>query len=246
MEEFKNSINKSIKDLEKILLIEENQYNILVANLENIKKEISKQQGIHDELLNKNNDILNNNQLKLTNIEKKENEINDREKKIIQREIEIEESRKVSILKNIQDQLHKKIDDLEVCQKQRDFYKKNDNLLVSLCSKYQINYESITLEKIEMCFRESNNIKPSDVKEAIIEIKPSDVKEDVIEIKPCDVEEDVIEEEECIEVQDIEYNGKLYYVDNNKNIYNRLENDDIGEIIGILDNKGKVKLNKKR
>ena len=63
MEEFKNSINKSIKDLEKILLIEENQYNILVANLENIKKEISKQQGIHDELLNKNNDILNNNQL---------------------------------------------------------------------------------------------------------------------------------------------------------------------------------------
>ena len=32
MEEFKNSINKSIKDLEKIILIEEDEYNILVSN----------------------------------------------------------------------------------------------------------------------------------------------------------------------------------------------------------------------
>ena len=47
-------------------------------------------------------------------------------------------------------------------------------------------------------------------------------------------------------MEDLEYNGKIYYVDNNKNIYNRLENDDIGEIIGIVDIKGKVKLNKKR
>jgi hypothetical protein len=59
-------------------------------------------------------------------------------------------------------------------------------------------------------------------------------------------EQEQEQEEECIEVEDLEYNGKIYYLDNNKIIYDRLENDEIGEIIGSVDNKGKVKLNKKR
>ena len=71
MEEFKNSINKSIKDLEKIILIEENEYNILVSNLEKIKQEIDKQKAIHDKLIDENNEILNKNELKLNNLEKK-------------------------------------------------------------------------------------------------------------------------------------------------------------------------------
>jgi hypothetical protein len=226
MEEFKNSINKSIKDLEKIILIEENEYNILVSNLKKINDEINKQSAIRDQLLNDNNDILNKNELKLNNLEKKENEINEREKKIIEREHEVEESRKVSILKNIQDQLHKKIEELEVCQKQRDFYRKNDTLLGALCNKYQINYETISLDKIE----EAIKIKSMVIEDAKITIIPEEQQE----------------EEECIEVEDLEYNGKIYYLDNNKNIYDRLENDEIGEIIGSVDNKGKVKLNKKR
>jgi hypothetical protein len=226
MEEFKNSINKSIKDLEKIILIEENEYNILVSNLKKINDEINKQIAVRDQLLNDNNDILNKNELKLNNLEKKENEINEREKKIIEREHEVEESRKVSILKNIQDQLHKKIEELEVCQKQRDFYRKNDTLLGALCNKYQINYETISLDKIE----EAIKIKSMVIEDAKITIIPEEQQE----------------EEECIEVEDLEYNGKIYYLDNNKNIYDRLENDEIGEIIGSVDNKGKVKLNKKR
>lgn len=237
MEEFRNSINKSIKDLEKIILIEENEYNILISNLEKIKQEINKQKAIHDKLLHENTEILNKNELKINNLEQKENEINNREKKIIEREQEVEESRKVSILKNIQDQLHKKIDELEVCQKQRDFYKKNDILIVSLSNKYQLNNESITLEKIEEAIKLSINIKsPLEPIKDVVSVK------EVVTAEP----ESIIEEEECIEVEDLEYNGKIYYVDNNKNIYNRLENDDIGEIIGIVDIKGKVKLNKKR
>lgn len=237
MEEFKISINKSIKDLEKIILIEENEYNIIVSKLDKIKQEINIQKDIHDKLLNENNEILNKNELKLNNLEKKQNEINDREKRIIEREQEVEESRKVSILKNIQDQLHKKIDELEVCQKQRDFYKKNDNLLVSLCNKYQLNYESITIEKIEESIKLSLHI-----------IASSGSNKDVIPVEPINTSqpESKIEQEECIEVEDLEYNGKLYYVDNNKYIYNRLEDDDVGEIIGIIDAKGKIKLNKKR
>jgi len=78
MEEFKISINKSIKDLEKIILIEENEYNILVSKLDKIKQEIDIQKDIHDKLLNENNEILNKNELKLNNLEKKQNEINDR------------------------------------------------------------------------------------------------------------------------------------------------------------------------
>lgn len=244
MEEFRNSINKSIKDLEKIILIEENEYNILVSNLEKIKQEINKQKSIHDKLLHENTEILNKNELKINNLEQKENEINNREKKIIEREQEVEESRKVSILKNIQDQLHKKIDELEVCQKQRDFYKKNDILLVSLTNKYQLNYESISLEKIEDAIKLSINIKS--LSEPVKDVETS-ILVPAKEVVPPEPEpESIIEEEESIEVEDLEYNGKIYYVDNNKNIYNRLENDDIGEIIGIVDIKGKVKLNKKR
>ena len=127
-----------------------------------------------------------------------------------------------------------------MCQKQRDFYKKNENLLISLCNKYQLNYELITLEKIEESLKLSFHIKsPSDVINDVITLDPI---KDVVAAEP----ESIIEEEESIEVEDLEYNGKIYYVDNNKNIYNRLENDDIGEIIGIVDIKGKVKLNKKR
>lgn len=237
MEEFKISINKSIKDLEKIILIQENEYNIIVSKLDKIKQEIDIQKDIHDKLLHENNEIVNKNELKLNNLEKKQNEINDREKRIIEREQEVEESRKVSILKNIQDQLHKKIDELEVCQKQRDFYKKNDNLLVSLCNKYQLNYESITIEKIEESIKLSLHIAAS-----------SCSNKDVIPLEPVNISQpdSKIEQEECIEVEDLEYNGKLYYVDNNKYIYNRLEDDDVGEIIGIIDAKGKIKLNKKR
>jgi hypothetical protein len=237
MEEFKNSINKSIKDLEKIILIEEDEYNILVFNKKKINQEIDQQRHIHEQLLNENNAIINKNELNYNNLQKKENEIVEREKKIIQREQEIEESRKVSILKNIQDQLHKKIEELEVCQKQRDFYKKNELFLVSLCNKYQLNYETLTLEKIE----ESIKVSPVAMKEESIKPIPIAIKEDLV------INDEIIEEEEeCIEVEDLEYNGKIYYVDNNKNIYNRLENDEIGEIIGIVDSKGKVKLNKKR
>jgi hypothetical protein len=241
MEEFKNSINKSIKDLEKIILIEENEYNILVSNLKKINDEINKQIAVRDQLLNDNNDILNKNELKLNNLEKKENEINEREKKIIEREHEVEESRKVSILKNIQDQLHKKIEELEVCQKQRDFYRKNDTLLGALCNKYQINYETITLEKIEEAIKATVNT--IDIKSTVIEeVKPMIISKE----EEQQQEQQQEQEEECIEVEDLEYNGKIYYLDNNKNIYDRLENDEIGEIIGSVDNKGKVKLNKKR
>jgi hypothetical protein len=238
MEEFKNSINKSIKDLEKIMLIEDTEYNILVSNKKKITEEIDQQRYIREQLLNENNAIINKNELNYSNLQKKENEIVEREKKIIQREQEIEESRKVSILKNIQDQLHKKIEELEVCQKQRDFYKKNELFLASLCNKYQLNYETITLEKIE----ESIKVSPVAIKEEAVKPLPIIIKEDQIVYNEIPDEE----EEECIEVEDLEYNGKIYYVDNNKNIYNRLENDEIGEIIGIVDSKGKVKLNKKK
>ena len=192
MEEFKNSINKSIKDLQKIILIEEDEYNILVSNKKKITEEIDKQRYIHEQLLTENNAIINKNELNYSNLQKKENEIVEREKKIIQREQEIEESRKVSILKNIQDQLHKKIEELEVCQKQRDFYKKNELFLVSLCNKYQLNYETITLEKIE----ESIKISPVAMKEESIKPIPIAIKEDLV------INDEIIEEEEeCIEVE---------------------------------------------
>ena len=54
-------------------------------------------------------------------------------------------------------------------------------------------------------------------------------------------------EEDGVLVEDFEYKGILYYIDNTSgDIYSRLENDDVGDLIGHRDNKGKVKFQKKK
>ena len=53
--------------------------------------------------------------------------------------------------------------------------------------------------------------------------------------------------EDGIVVEDYEYKGVLYYIDNaTGDIYARLQNDDVGNLIGQRDNKGKVKFQKKK
>ena len=55
------------------------------------------------------------------------------------------------------------------------------------------------------------------------------------------------EEGEEVYVEDFTYKGVLYYLDKGTGeIYSRLENDEVGEVVGILDSKGKVKITKKK
>jgi hypothetical protein len=54
-------------------------------------------------------------------------------------------------------------------------------------------------------------------------------------------------DEEGIVVEDFEYKGVLYYIDNTTgDIYARYENDDVGDLVGNRDVKGKVKFLKKK
>jgi hypothetical protein len=58
----------------------------------------------------------------------------------------------------------------------------------------------------------------------------------------CDEAEEEPQEEEGIEVIDFSYKGHMYYIDNaSGDIYARLEDDEVGDIIGYKDEKGRVK-----
>ena len=108
----------------------------------------------------KKNTLLKDNKKQLESTTKKELELNDKELELAQREQkcikmeedlrkEIEEERKVSIVKNIQSQLKDKINENELLTKQLNFYKRNGEILNVLITKYNLTSENITVELLE-------------------------------------------------------------------------------------------------
>ena len=192
---------------------------------------------------------------------------------------EIEEERKVSILKNIQSQLKEKVNENELLTKQLNFYKRN-------IEKYSINHDNISLEIIDdniLKGVKSNTKKDSkrnqEAEEKKLEAEASKRNQEAEEEKRLVAEEEKrleaaeenrleaeeekrlvaeaskrnqeaeeeAEEEEGTVVEDFEYKGILYYIDNlSGDIYARLENDEVGDLIGHKDNRGKVKFQKKK
>ena len=63
-----------------------------------------------------------------------------------------------------------------------------------------------------------------------------------------EAEEQISQEaEEEVEVEDFTYKGVMYYLDRGTGeIFSRLESDEVGDVIGVLDAKGRVKFNRKK
>lgn len=106
-----------------------------------------------------------------------------------------------------------------------------------------------------------------ELKEDLVELKDVELKDDHVELKEDHVElndtkgkiedasielkDDLVElkdtneelEETEIELYETTINNKTYYVDNEKNIYEQLPDDEIGEIIGHLNDNNELIIN---
>jgi hypothetical protein len=191
-------------------------------------------------------------------LQQREDLLVEKEENLKQREDEMkreqDEGRKVSIIKNIQTQLHHKINELELANKQKDFYRRQSDVLHQLLLKYNITsgIETISLEQIEAIILSSKIIEST--VPSIIEIPDSisiiDNIVSIVDNTDTHVEpEEPAAEEEQTEVEDFEYRGKMYYIDRSAgDIYAKLEDDEVGDIIGhleIINSKQKVSWNKK-
>lgn len=217
------------------------------------------------EIINNKNSELLNKQKKLDQLQEeyidKFNLLSLKEKQL---EKDEEEGRKVSILKNIQVQLSQKTSECELLNKQLKLYKSRCELLNNLCNKFNISIESLEViiekmivtkevlldiepKKIELTHQELRNIDMC--KENVSNDNTNSVKENVSidntnSVKENCNENDIIEpeQEESIEVDIFNYKGKQYYIDNNSgDIYAKLEDDEVGDIIGFKNEKGIVK-----
>jgi hypothetical protein len=242
------------------LLKENNQhidiYNKKEVELEKLLEEIRLMETKKENLLKENNQHIDIYNKKAFELEKKRLELDEWEQRCIKREEdlrrEIEEERKVSILKNIQSQLKEKVNENELLMKQLNFYKRN-------IEKYSINHDNISVEITDdnsMKGVKSNTKKEED-QEKRLEAEESKRNREAEEEKRLEAEESKrnreaeeekrLEEEEGTVVEDFEYKGILYYIDNlSGDIYARLENDEVGDLIGNKDNRGKVKFQKKK
>ena len=200
--------------------------NLLIEEISNLEE---KQQRLLDE---------NKNRLESTNHlenqwKQKELELNQRQMQVerIEAELkkEIEEERKVSIMKNIHQQLKEKTNENELLNRQLSFYKKNNDLFSQLISKLGLNPDKLTVDTIIQTVLEKG--KPAPV--AVVAEEPAPVA--------------VGEEDDGIVVEDFEYKGKLYYIDNQSgDIYSRLANDEVGDVVGVRDKNGKVRITQKK
>ncbi len=198
--------------------------NLLIEEISNLEE---KQQRLLDE--NKNR-LESSNNLE-TQLKQKELELNQRQLQVEKMEAElkkeIEEERKVSIMKNIHQQLKEKTNENELLNRQISFYKKNNDLFSQLISKLGLNLDKLTVDTIIQTVLEKG--------------KPAPVMADEEPSPPIE------EEEDGVVVEDFEYKGKLYYIDNHSGyIYSRLANDEVGDVVGIRDKNGKVRITQKK
>ena len=218
----------------------------------------------------KKKEILHTKDLEISERENKlinsEREYSERIENLILKEKQIEkeqeDNRKVSILKNIQIQLSQKISECELLSKQLKLYKSRSELLNNLCNKHNINIAALTFMIEKTIILEQLSIEhKSEKKEPIIAepiIAEPIIAEPII-AEPTKIEtpdelnnkineeNKVIEEveegiEEGIEVNNFDYKGKQYYIDDKSgDIYAKLEDDEVGDIIGYRTEKGIVK-----
>ena len=325
-----------LMETKKEILLKENNQHIDISNrkeveLENLLEEIRLMETKKEILLKENNQHIDISNRKEVELEKKRLELYEWEQRCIKREEdlrrEIEEERKVSILKNIQCQLKEKVNENELLTKQLKFYKRNiekysinnDNISLEItddnsikgvksntkkdskrnreeeeekrleeeaskrnreeeekrleaeekrleaeekrleaeekrleveASKRNREAEEKRLEAEEKRLEEEASKRNREAEEKRLEEEEKRLEEEEKRLEEEEekrLEEEAEAEEEGTVVEDFEYKGILYYIDNlSGDIYARLENDEVGDLIGHKDNKGKVKFQKKK
>lgn len=245
-EEFQKSMASVIDHFKSIMTDVSDSYNKAKSEIVELDKYVElkkREQQEYNEIISK--------------LQQREELLVEKEANLKQREDEMkreqDEGRKVSIIKNIQTQLHHKINELELANKQKDFYRRQSDVLHQLLLKYNITsgIENISLEQIEAIILSSKIIEstiPSTI-EIPDSISIIDNIVPIVDIPKEHTEEAEELEEEQTEVEDFEYRGKMYYIDRSSgDIYAKLEDDEVGDIIGhleIINSKQKVSWNKK-
>jgi len=257
-EEFQKSMASVIDHFKSIMTDVSESYNKAKSEIVELDKYVELKKREQREY----NEIISKLQQREELLVQKEEILKKREEEMKR---EQDEGRKVSIIKNIQTQLHHKINELELSNKQKDFYRRQSDVLHQLLLKYNITsgIDNISVEQIESIILSSKIIEstfPSIIEVpdsistmSIIEsIVPNVATTDTcLEQKNIETEEqtEVEVEEEQTEVEDFEYRGKMYYIDRSAgDIYAKLEDDEVGDIIGhleIINSKQKVSWNKK-
>jgi hypothetical protein len=259
-EEFQKSMASVIDHFKSIMTDVSESYNKAKSELIELDKYVEskkREQREYNELISK--------------LQQREELLKTNEENLKQREEDMkkeqDDGRKVSIIKNIQTQLHHKINELELANKQKDFYRRQSDVLSQILLKYNIpsiSGENITLEQIESIILTSRVVEdnvPSTIEiidsvSTIVKHVVNEEQTNVLEKEDVEQTEDVEEEDfeqtedvEQTEVEDFEYRGKMYYIDRSTgDIYAKLEDDEVGDIIGHLDIinlKQKVTWNKK-
>jgi len=225
-----DNFNEIISKIKFIQADVEKNYNDWSCKRNLLIEEISNLEEKQQRLLDENKNRLESSSNLETQLKQKELELNQRQMQVERMESElkkeIEEERKVSIMKNIHQQLKDKTNENELLNRQVGFYKKNNDLFSQLLSKLGLNPDKLTVDTIIQTVLE----KP----QVVVVEKP---------LPPVEEEE----EEEGIVVEDFEYKGKLYYIDNTSgDIYSRLANDEVGDVVGIRDKNGRVRMNQKK
>ena len=230
----------------------EKNYNEWSSKRNDLIEEISILECKKQMLLDENKNSLENTMSLERRLKKKEQELDDRQSQVEKMEVElrkeIEEERKVSIMKNIHQQLKDKTNENELLNRQIAFYKKNNDLFSQLVSKLGLSHEKLTIEAIMQTIIEKHSPHqiPQISHTITEESKPATVEQDTAANQEQDNGGNQ-EEEEGIVVEDFEYKGVLYYIHNQSgDIYSRLANDDVGDVIGLRDKTGKVRMHKKK
>ena len=177
-----------------------------------------------------------------------------REKECTLKELELENERKVSYVKNIQNVLQEKTSENELLRRQLEFYKRGGGGAKSVvvvahtaetqtcplygveasCVEAEAGQETVEASAIEASAIEADVEQESEASEAV-----EAVEEEATEAEATEAESD---ESNAIEVVDFEYKGVLYYLDpTSREVYQRMDDDDVGEVIGKLDKLGRLR-----
>jgi hypothetical protein len=228
-----DNFNEIISKIKFIQADVEKNYNEWSCKRNTLIEDIGNLEAKRQQLLDENKNRLESTNYLENQLKQKELELNQRQMQVERMEAElkkeIEEERKVSIMKNIHHQLTEKTNENELLNRQISFYKKNNDLFSQLISKLGLNPDKLTVDTIIQTVLEKEGKQPVPV---VVAEEPSPPIE---------------EEEDGVVVEDFEYKGKLYYIDNqNGDIYSRLANDEVGDVVGIRDKNGKVRITQKK
>jgi ribosomal protein L12E/L44/L45/RPP1/RPP2 len=251
------NIQQNFEDIiSKIKFIQsdvEKNYNEWANKRNTLIEEISGLECKKQTLLDENKHNLEQTKNLESRLKAKEQELMQRQQQVEKMEQdlrnEIEEERKVSIMKNIHQQLKDKTNENELLNRQIVFYKKNNEIFSQLVSKLGLTQEKLSIESIIQAIIEKNSVEntpPIETKPAAAESSaPEEENTNVVEEE--EKEKDEEEDEEFISVEDFEYKGVLYYIHaQSGDIYSRLANDEVGDIIGQKDKNGKVRMQRKK